>query len=63
MSAEKDKDALTFIDSNTAVLTLDRNLCRRLEEGAPRDGSDPEVEELMGQFLMALRQLADVKVN
>ena len=64
MSAYKDdNDALTFIDRNTAILTLDRRLCERLEEGQPIDRSDPEMEEMLTQFLAALRQLTDLKLH
>ncbi len=69
-SAEDDKDpetdqqvGLKFIDQNTAVLALDPRLREKLAGDEPAEGLQAERDELMGQLLLALRQMADIKVH
>ncbi len=69
-SAKNDKDSedderggLKFIDRNTAVLELDPRLREKLAADNQSEDLQSEREELMGQLLMALRQMADIKVH
>ena len=69
-SAEDDKDpendpqvGLKFIDQNTAVLALDPRLREKLAGNDSGEELQAERDELMGQLLLALRQMADIKVH
>ena len=69
-SAEDDNDpengpqvGLKFIDQNTAVLALDPRLREKLASNDSAEDVQAERDELMGQLLLALRQMADIKVH